>query len=123
MAGKFKQPKEPILGFLRLLLDEAAAWLPEVSSRQMFGCYTLFAGSNIFAMVGDSGRLALRLSEPLPYAEMLALPGSEPWTLGDKPMSHWLLLPESFHDEPELLRQWVARAHLLAISRPQKQRK
>lgn len=109
---------DPLLDYLRTLLDEASAWLPGVTSRQMFGCYALFAGGNIYAFVWNDGRIALRLSDPEPFAEMIALPGTDRWTLGDKPMNHWLLVPESFHDDTDLLRSWVTRAHVLAAILP-----
>jgi TfoX/Sxy family transcriptional regulator of competence genes len=100
--------------FLKSLLDEASQDLPMVTARRMFGCDALFANLAIYALVWKTGRLGLKLSDPALYREAMALAGAEPWAPGGKPMAHWVLLPESLHDEPEELSTWVRHAHRLA---------
>ena len=80
----------------------------------MFGCNCLFTDGKsfegkIFALVWKEGRIALKL--PLSAGELLRQRGARPWTIGRKKMGAWVLLPESFHDDAELLRQWALRAH------------
>jgi len=103
------------------LLEEGSHGLPGVSPRRMFGCDALFAYGNIYGLIWKEGRIGLRLSEPAAYAELMALPGAEPWTVMEgKKMSHWVLVPESFHDEPEQLASWVRRAYDFAAQAPPK---
>jgi len=107
------------------LLEEGSQGLPGVAPRRMFGCDALFAYGNIYALIWQDGRIGLRLPEPTVYAELLALEGAEPWRVmdGAKPMSHWVLVPESFHDEPEQLGKWVRRAYDFAAKAPPKKPK
>lgn len=106
---------------LRSLLDEATQGLAGVTSRRMFGCDALFCCDTIFALIWKAGRIGLKIPEPSLYQTLSALPGTEPWAPGDmKPMAHWLLVPESFHDSPELLAEWVRHAHRLAAAVPAK---
>jgi hypothetical protein len=35
-------------------------------------------------------------------------------------MSHWVLVPESFHKKPTDLAKWVKRAHALALKAEKK---
>ena len=44
----------------------------------------------------------------------MAIDGAEPWTIGKKTMSHWVLVPRSFHKNSERLQQWVQLAHQMA---------
>jgi hypothetical protein len=53
----------------------------------------------------------------------MALPGSAPWQAGDKVMGKWVLVPESFHDDPAALAAWVRRAHAMALATPPKAKK
>lgn len=107
--------------YLRSLLDEATEKLGGVSARRMFGCDALFAKDAIFALVWKEGRIGLKLPDASLFQSLSALPGTKPWAPGDmKPMAHWLLVPESFHDDPELLTKWVRHAHALAAAAPPK---
>lgn len=106
---------------LRSLLDEATQALRGVSVRRMFGCDALFTADAIFALVWKAGRIGLKLPDPELYKTLLSLPGAEPWAPGSmKPMAHWVLVPEEFHDDPELLARWVQQAHRLAAAAPPK---
>ncbi len=104
---------------LRAMLDEAAQGLPNIVSRRMFGCDALFTNDAIFALIWKAGRIGLKISDPALYQTLAAQPGTDPWAPGDmRPMAHWLLVPEDFHDNSELLAQWVRHAHRLAANAP-----
>jgi len=110
----------PIDAYLCSLLEEASSELEHVTRRGMFGGEAFFAGGKIYAFVPRIGRIGLKLPEAAAYQEMLARPGAEPWCPGAQNMSHWVLIPEAFHDDPDLLELWVRRAHQLALLKPQK---
>lgn len=105
------------------LVEDASRDLPGVSPRRMFGCDALFAYGNIYALIWKDGRIGLKLPEPSAFEELMAMPGAVPWTPGRSAMSHWVLVPEDFHDQPERLVPWVRRAHALAAKAPSKMAK
>ena len=80
----------------------------------MFGCYCLFTGGQIFAAVWKEGLINLRLPDPKAYQALLAVEGAKTWSIGKKTMSHWVLAPETFHDDIQELNLWVRKAHQLA---------
>lgn len=97
--------------FLVELVEESAAGLPAVTKRRMFGCDVFFAGERIFAVVWKTGRIGVKLPDPASHAEAMAASGAEPWRIGAKKMSSWVLVPEEWHDELETLRPWLRRAY------------
>lgn len=102
--------------FLLSQLEEVTGSLRGVSARRMFGCDALFADGAIFALIWKTGRIGLKLPDAALYAALLAEPGTEPWAPGEgKPMAHWLLVPESLHDDLDALAPWVQHAHKLAL--------
>ncbi len=110
------------------LLEEASAYLPDVTRRKMFGCYALFAKESIYGLIWPPGRIGLRLSKPALYEELLAMLGAETWQYepGGKPVKHWVLVPLGFHDDPDLLEKWVKQAYDCAIelsAQPKKPRR
>ncbi len=114
------------------LLKQAAATLPDVHQRKMFGWPALFSDRGIFAIVSESGRILVRLPDPAAFAELLAQPGAELWkmpaeqwqmTMEAKPVKHWLYLPTDFQDDLQLLEQWVRRAYDLSLMQPPTKRK
>ncbi|MFT3843028.1 MAG: TfoX/Sxy family protein [Myxococcaceae bacterium] len=112
--------------YLRDLVAEASRELPEVTTRRMFGSDAWFADLKIFALIWD-GRIALKMSKPERYHELLAMEGSTTWSpmpqREAKPMSGWVLVTEEFHDNLDGLRPWVESAHQQAISLPAKVKK
>jgi TfoX/Sxy family transcriptional regulator of competence genes len=104
--------------YLIELVEESTAGLGDITKRRMFGCDALFTREQIFVLFWKTGRIGVRLPDPAAYAQLLALPGSEPWRIGEKTMSHWVLVPEDFHDDGSALTPWVRRAHALASSSP-----
>lgn len=111
---KKKATPDPLLDQLWVLLQGASEDLPGVTKRKMFGCQAVFAYNNIFALVWKTGRLGVKITDPALFAELMAKNGAEPWTAGDRTMSNWILLPESFHRRADLLTEWVTVAHGLA---------
>jgi len=112
--------------YLRELIAEASAELPEVSTRYMFGSDAFFADRKIYALVWD-GRIALKMSEAERYQALLSLEGSTTWSpMPDRetrPMSGWVLVSEELHDDLDRLRPWVESAHRQAISAKAKPKK
>jgi TfoX/Sxy family transcriptional regulator of competence genes len=102
--------------FLFGLLEEAAAPLPGVSHKRMFGCDALFAEGNIFGMIWKEDRIGLKFRDQTHHDELMNLFGSAPWKVGEKVMGGWVLVPEDFHDNPGVLSQWVRQAHALALA-------
>ena len=101
---------------LRSRLDDLTAGFPQVTVRRMFGCDAYLAGGAIFAMVWREGRIGLRLPDDL-LPELRALPGADPWRHRDMVVRQWVLVPESFHDDPDGLALWVRKAHGAALGR------
>jgi TfoX/Sxy family transcriptional regulator of competence genes len=108
-------PESVLLSHLRVLLEDASESLGGVTQRRMFGCDGFFARDNIYGLVWKAGRIGLRLPDAAAFGELASEDGAEPWRAGTMTMSHWLLVPEAFHDDTELLGTWVARAHALAV--------
>ncbi len=109
---------------LRELIEEGSVGLPGVAPRRMFGCDAFFAYGNIYALVWSEGRIALKLPDKASFDEVMARPGAEPWTVSEgKAMSHWVLVPEDFHDEPDELGRWIRRAYESAAHAPPKKAK
>jgi TfoX/Sxy family transcriptional regulator of competence genes len=101
---------------LRSRLDDLTTGLPQVTVRRMFGCDAFLACGAIFAMVWREGRIGLRLPDAL-LPELRALPGADPWRHREMVVRQWVLVPESFHDDPDGLAPWVRKAHAAALER------
>jgi TfoX/Sxy family transcriptional regulator of competence genes len=101
------------------LLRDAAGHLPGVAEKRLFGCDGLFARDNIFGLIWKTGRIGLKLTTPADFDTLMAMPGAEPWA-PRHPMSHWVLVPESFHDDEEALALWARKAHAQALDAPPK---
>lgn len=109
--------------YLSDLVSGLVEELPEVSTRRMFGCDAWFANGHIFSLVWDA-RVAVKLPEPAHFEALAAMDGAEPWSpMPSRPMSHWLLVPEAFHDDVEALQPWVELAHRAALMLPPKELK
>ncbi len=109
-----------LIEHLAALVAEISFALPKVSKRRMFGCDAFFANDNIFALIWKIERIGVRLPNSGSYDELMALAGSVPWQAGNKVMSHWVLVPESFHDDTESLQDWITKAHGAAMTAPSK---
>jgi TfoX/Sxy family transcriptional regulator of competence genes len=112
----------PITEDLSILFEESSTLLLSVTKRRIFGCDAFFANANIFGLIWKTGRLGVRLPDDKLFTELMAQTGSDPWSVytkpGGKPMAHWVLVPESMHDDSEEVEQWIAAAHRLALSQP-----
>jgi TfoX/Sxy family transcriptional regulator of competence genes len=99
---------------LWLVLQSVSEDLRGVTKRKMFGCQAVFANGNIFALIWKTGRIGVKITDPGLFRELMAKSGSDPWQAGDRTMSNWILVPESFHRKEEMLSEWVTIAHELA---------
>lgn len=102
---------------LKSLLDAATARLSGVVPKRLFGCDGYFTDGNIFALVWKEGRIGIKLPDEKAEAELRGIAGAGPWRPGGKmSMSHWVLVPPRFHDEPAALAAWTRKAHALAVA-------
>jgi TfoX/Sxy family transcriptional regulator of competence genes len=98
-------------------MDEATQELLFVS-RRMFGGLGYFApNGGIFAAIVTHDDLVLKFVLGPERNELVAL-GGAPWVYEGSPrsitMQEWLVVPEAFYDDVELLKHWVGRAHRAA---------
>lgn len=102
------------------ILEDACVALAH-TTRPMFGGHGLFARhGGIFAAIVDDDRIILKLADEPARAELVAL-GGAPWTYqGKMTMKEWIVVPETFYDEPATLEAWAARAYRLAPPRKAK---
>jgi len=103
------------LNELRDILDATVKGLPGVTAKRVFGCHAVFRKDAMFGMVWKTGRIAVKLTDPISYATLMALEGAEPWVAHTK-MAHWVLLPPGAETSASLLSDWVGRAYNLAES-------
>ena len=106
---------------LRLLFQDALNNSPKVSWRRIFGCDAAFANNTIFGLIWKTGRIGVKLPDKASFDKLIKVPGSDPWKAGKMTMSHWVLVPETFHKKKKnMLRKWVKEAHAFALSAPPK---
>jgi hypothetical protein len=98
---------------LEALLEAASLRLPNVVIKRLFGCQALYRTSAVFALVWKTGRIGVKLPLLARYQELMSLPGAEVWK-AHAVMSHWVLVPESFHSDLGSLIKWLKIAHGLA---------
>jgi len=103
---------------LEAAVDDAAAGLAKVTAKRMFGCHGLFADDSVFALVWKEGRIGVRLPDAGKFTELMQLKGSAPWKAGKMTMSHWVLVPETMHDDARGLKKWLHTGHALALDMP-----
>lgn len=99
------------LELLEKSLTAAVADLPKVTSKKMFGCPAFWADGNVFALVWKQGRIGFKLPVLADYDSLIQTAGAGPWKAGPMQMSHWVLVPESFHGKASELRRWAAKAY------------
>lgn len=99
------------------LLTEACASIAH-TPRKMFGGHGFFApnGGMFAGIVTDDAVIFKLVMGPL-RDELIAL-GGHPWVYDGmkKPttMREWIVVPDSFYDDPELLAEWAAKAQRAA---------
>ena len=115
---KMPRPTEPAKEWFRSLLPEA----PDVTERPMFGQLAGFVNGNMFmSLFGE--RIAIKLPDEH-LAELLQVEGAEEFApMAERPMKGYGLIPESWHDTPELAEPWVERSLAYVSSLPPKARK
>ena len=117
-TSKMPRPSESAVGLFRSLLPEA----PGVTERPMFGQLGGFVNGNLFlSLFGE--RIAIKLpNEDL--AELLQVEGAEQFApMAGRPMKGYGLIPEAWHDTPELAQPWVDRSLNYVGSLPAKAEK
>lgn len=105
-----------VLYQLEKTLNSVTEGMPKVSCKKMFGCHALWANGNVFAMVWKAGRIGLKLTNEADFTKLLNLSDATPWKAGSMTMSHWVLVPTSFHSNGSNLKQWATKAHKLALN-------
>ncbi len=99
--------------------DEVAARHPAAQRRKMFGYAALFVGGNMATGL-FADRWVVRMA-PEHTAELLAVPGAEPFSPSPgRSMTGWTLLPRAAVDDDEALDAWLTRALAFAASLPAK---
>ena len=100
------------------LVAETVSRLPGISKKRMFGCDAFFRSGQIFALIWKTGRIGVRLPDESIHQALMVSEGAEPWQVYSKPttkpMKHWVLVPESFHDDTVELASWLGQAYTLA---------
>lgn len=103
------------------ILRSASADLADVHEKKMFGCDALFARGRIFALIWKTGRIGVKLPEAARYEALASQRGAAPWTLGDKVIKSWVLVPPKLED-PKALGPWLEEAHAMASASPKKKK-
>jgi TfoX/Sxy family transcriptional regulator of competence genes len=96
------------------LLTEACAAL-KMTPRKMFGGHGFFApNGGMFAGIVTDDEVIFKLVEGPLRDELIAL-GGHPWVYQGRDremtMKDWIVVPEGFYDDAELLAQWAGKAH------------
>jgi TfoX/Sxy family transcriptional regulator of competence genes len=118
-----------LIAHLQELVQEAVAPLAGVTRRRVLRSDGWFVRGSLFTLVNRDARIVVRLDDLAAQDEAHALAGAAGWAIGKKkPMRAWVLLPETFHDDPEAIAGWVKRAWELAPKKvakktPSKRRK
>jgi len=107
-----------LLQHLKDTIAVIAEPMPGVTTKRMFGCDVWLVNGNLFVLLMGYGRVVLRL--PATSDELLAIDGAGPWVYGKKSPTHWIMVPEDFHDDVTLLRAWVRRAYAEVLANPPK---
>lgn len=97
-------------------LRTAAARLPDVEEKKMFGCEALFVNGAIFALVWKEGRIGVKLPVAPRFDALAGQKGAVPWKAGPMVMAHWLLVPPAIDADPKMLAPWVKEAHAMAAA-------
>ena len=97
--------------------DAVAARTTEAQRRKMFGYPALFVGGNLVTGLFADRRM-IRLA-PDDLAELLALPGAEPFApMPGRAMTGYGVLPRDVVEDDAALDGWIARAVALGQSLP-----
>lgn len=105
-----------LLAHLKDRVGAVVARWPDVEPRRMFGSDVWLVGGHLCVLLMPYGRVVLRL--PSSSAALLGLDGAAPWQYGTKQPKHWVVVPESFHDDEDELRTWMDRARVEVREHP-----
>jgi TfoX/Sxy family transcriptional regulator of competence genes len=95
---------------------EACVGLP-TRVQKMFGGHGYFApNGGMFAGIVPDDELVIKLQAGPARDELIGL-GGRPWVYEGKKrpmtMHEWIVVPDGFYDDVDLLRSWLKRAHVL----------
>jgi hypothetical protein len=108
-----------MLEFLKEIIDDATARLPEVTQLRAFGSWGYYVDGRIFALAyAREDRVGVKLPEASAHAAARDLPGASAWAPHGAPMSDWVLLPAAMLDDLEAVQGWVLRAFELVRAAP-----
>ena len=95
---------------------------PRVTVRPMFGNLAGFVNGNMFlCLLGPD--IAVRLPEADREA-LLREDGAAPFEpMAGRPMKEYIAMPEAWRDEPDRMREWVARSLSWVSEMPKKEPK
>lgn len=98
------------------MLTEVCEGLP-VTVRRMFGGHGFFApNGGMFAGIVTDDEVVFKLTHGPARDELIAA-GGHPWVYDGAgramTMADWIVVPESFYDDPETFAAWARRAHEL----------
>jgi TfoX/Sxy family transcriptional regulator of competence genes len=96
------------------LLNEACAPL-KMSARKMFGGHGFFApNGGMFAGIVTDDEIIFKLVVGPLRDELIGL-GGKPWVYQGRDremtMNEWIVVPENFYDDGDLMAQWAEKAH------------
>jgi TfoX/Sxy family transcriptional regulator of competence genes len=115
--SKLPKPTEETKDYFASIVPEH----PGVSVRPMFGQLSAFVNGNMFmGIFGDD--VILRLPEA-ERDEVIGAGGGPFEPMAGRPMKEYVMVPPSWRDEPDLLREWAARSLDHAEELPPKQPK
>ena len=115
----FPRPDEESKAFFQSVIPDA----PGIQIKPMFGNVAGFVNGNMFAGLFGS-RVFVRLTEE-DRAELLQAEGTSLFTpMPDRPpMREYVEVPDAWRQEPERVREWVARSLAWVGEMPEKQAK
>jgi TfoX/Sxy family transcriptional regulator of competence genes len=115
--SKLPKPTDETKDFFASIVPEH----PGVSVRPMFGQLSAFVNGNMFmGIFGDD--VILRLPQ-VERDEVIGAGGGPFEPMAGRPMKEYVMVPASWRDEPDLLRDWAARSLDHAEELPPKQPK
>lgn len=115
---KMPKPTDADKELFRSLLPDG----PGVTERPMFGQLAGFVNGNMFvSLFGD--RIAVKLPDQ-EAAELMEVPGADPFEpMAGKPMRGYVMLPASWHQQPEHAGEWIQKSLEYVASMPAKAKK
>ena len=112
---KIPRPDEDAKEFFKSIMPKD----PQVTLRPMFGNLSGFVNGNMFmGLLGNE--VFLRLSDK-DRAELLKVKGASTFEpMKGRPMKEYVVIPETWQEQPELINDWISRSLAWARTLPKK---